>query len=201
MTLQFITGNTHKFVEASAMLPDLEQLDIELDEIQSLDPKEIIEHKLRAALLEHNGAFIVEDTSLCIASLGGMPGPLVKWFLKSVGADGIAQMARAAKKVDDKTARDATTLDEAADVEAVVHAEAVCMIGYADERGDITFFEGRVPGRIVLPRGEHGFGWDPIFQPDGHDGTYAELPEDVKNQISHRKLAFERLREHLFKHA
>ena len=47
-------------------------------------------------------------------------------------------------------------------------------------------FVGRTPGRIVEPRGSRDFGWDPIFEPDGFDKTYAELEKEVKNTISHR---------------
>jgi non-canonical purine NTP pyrophosphatase (RdgB/HAM1 family) len=58
-------------------------------------------------------------------------------------------------------------------------------------------FEGRTPGKIVPARGPHNFGWDPIFQPDGFEETYAELDKDIKNTISHRYRALAKLRDYL----
>ena len=58
------------------------------------------------------------------------------------------------------------------------------------------FFEGIIHGTITdSPRGEGGFGYDPIFIPDGYDKTFAELPSDVKNQISHRAIAMEKFKQ------
>jgi inosine triphosphate pyrophosphatase len=54
-----------------------------------------------------------------------------------------------------------------------------------------------VPGKIVEPRGSRDFGWDPVFQPEGHELTYAELDKSVKNEISHRSKAIEKLKEYL----
>jgi inosine triphosphate pyrophosphatase len=58
-------------------------------------------------------------------------------------------------------------------------------------------FVGRTPGRIVPARGPADFGWDPVFEPDGFDQTYAELDKDVKNGISHRYRALDQLRDFL----
>lgn len=58
-------------------------------------------------------------------------------------------------------------------------------------------FDGRTPGTIVPARGPPNFGWDPIFQPDGFDQTYAELDKEVKNTISHRYRALAKLRDFL----
>ena len=55
---------------------------------------------------------------------------------------------------------------------------------------------GRTNGTIVSPRGSRDFGWDPIFQPEGKEVTYAELPKEVKNEISHRSKALQKLKEH-----
>jgi inosine/xanthosine triphosphate pyrophosphatase family protein len=64
--LYFITGNAGKFTEIAAIVPGLHQLKLDLDEIQSLDPKVVIEHKLKQAAAQHDGEFIVEDTSLSL---------------------------------------------------------------------------------------------------------------------------------------
>jgi len=72
------------------VLPELEQLDIDLPEIQSLDPQEILRYKLDAAikssptLLSQGGGIIVEDTSLVFHAWNGLPGPFVKWYLECV---------------------------------------------------------------------------------------------------------------------
>ena len=62
-------------------------------------------------------------------------------------------------------------------------------------------FEGFCEGEIVRPRGDNGFGWDPVFQPDGHDQTFAEMPEEIKNEISHRKRALTAFKEFIDSHA
>ncbi|MCO5568305.1 hypothetical protein L7F22_022004 [Adiantum nelumboides] len=61
-------------------------------------------------------------------------------------------------------------------------------------------FAGRTEGKIVHPRGPNDFGWDPVFQPQGYDLTYAEMRKEEKNNISHRRRALDKLREHLFNH-
>jgi inosine triphosphate pyrophosphatase len=177
--MYFITGNVNKFEEAKAILgEDLEMLDLDLDEVQSLDPKKIIRHKLDEAnkKVGEGKEFFVEDTSLCIECLGGLPGALVKWFLKSVGAEGIYQMTCFEEKCEDKK------------------AWARTMIGYRDNTGKIEFFEGNLEGSVVSPQGETTFGWDPIFVPKGHKDTFAQMSKEEKNSISMRKKALEQLK-------
>lgn len=142
MGLFFITANKNKWAEVKAILGEVEQLDIDLPEIQELEPEKIIAEKLRAALGHKKGGFIVEDTGLYFSGLNGLPGPLIKWFLKTIGNQGLYNLA--------------------------VHsgnnrAIAKTVIGYAENPGKIHFFEGEVRGKIVAPRGETNFGWDPIF--------------------------------------
>lgn len=72
-------------------------------------------------------------------------------------------------------------------------AEAVCTIGLSS--GEI--FQGRISGKIVEPRGDTTFHWDPIFEPEGSAKTFAEMTPAEKQAISHRRLAFEKLREYL----
>lgn len=174
--LQLLTSSANKLAEFQAILPEIEQLDIDLPEIQSLDPKEVIEAKLQGASAHHAGPFLVEDVSLTIHSLQGLPGPLIKWFMKTVGNYGIYQMTASFGKFE---------------------AEAVTMLGYMDLGGDIHYFEGRIPGRIVEPRGESGFGWDPIFEPQGHTRTFAEMNKTEKNEVSMRRLAIEAFKTYL----
>ena len=84
MSLYFITGSKGKFTEVQFIIPNLKQLNIDLPEIQELDARKIIEAKLQSAFEHHAGEFIVEDTSLYLDCLNGLPGPLIKWFIKTI---------------------------------------------------------------------------------------------------------------------
>lgn len=176
--IHFITGNANKLKEVQAILPDVEQLDIDLPEIQELDAKEIIKAKLIEAYNHVDGAFIVEDTSLYLDCMNGLPGPLIKWFLKSMGNAGLADLAL--KYGNDR-------------------AEARTMIGYAKNKDEMYFFEGVIKGRIVPPKGETSFGWDPIFLPDGFDVTFAEMSREQKQGISMRTNAVMQLKDFIEK--
>ena len=68
---------------------------------------------------------------------------------------------------------------------------------FATVDDDVVVVAGRTNGKIVPARGENHFGWDPIFQPDGFDGTYAQIDKDIKNTISHRYKAFAVLKDKL----
>ena len=173
--IYFITGNAGKFREVSALIPDIEQLKLDVDEIQSLDPRAVIEHKLAQAATKHDGAFIVEDTSLSIKCLGGLPGTFIKWFTDSLGLEGLANLAAC---YEDRSAVASTT------------------IGYRDTHGVNKYFTGQVAGTIVAPRGG-GFGWDAIFVPDGYQKTFGELGPEFKNTISMRSIATKKLADHL----
>jgi non-canonical purine NTP pyrophosphatase (RdgB/HAM1 family) len=176
MSLYFVTGNQDKLAEIKAIIPDVEAVSIDLPEIQDIDARAIIEAKLEEAFKHRPGPFIVEDTSLYINALNGLPGPLIKWFLKSVGTEGVHKLSAS---FDDDS------------------AYALTLIGYADANGNIEFFEGKIDGTIVAPRGDSGFGWDAIFLPDGSAKTFGEMSSEEKNLISMRKLAAEKLKQHL----
>ena len=80
-------------------------------------------------------------------------------------------------------------------------AYALCTFAYlSGQPGDkVQLFHGRTEGTIVSPRGPLDFGWDPCFQPSDYDQTYAELPKEEKNVISHRSRALQALKEFLSK--
>src|SRR4051812_46598585 len=90
--LYFITGNAGKFREVAAVLPDIVQLELDVDEIQSLDPQEVIEHNLQQAAGQHDGEFIVEDTSVIFNCIDPLPGTFIKWFEKGMGIDRVAEL-------------------------------------------------------------------------------------------------------------
>ncbi len=174
--IYFITGNEGKIRESRQIFPEIKGLNIDLIEIQSIDSKKIIEHKLNEARKHHSGKLIVEDVSLVIENMNGIPGPLIKFFEKSIGLEGIAKMA------------------ENFGSEAI----AKVMIGYFDGE-KVSFYEGSIKGKIVLPRGSNGFGWDKIFEVEGLGKTFGEMTSEEKNNISMRKIALEKLKEYLEK--
>jgi inosine triphosphate pyrophosphatase len=176
MNLYFITGNLNKFEEAKTVIPNLEMIDIDLPEIQEIDPKEIVKEKLLEALKHKEGEFVVEDTSLYFDCLNGLPGPLIKWFMKTMGNEGLSNLVN--KFGNNK-------------------ATAKTIVGYAKNSEEIYFFEGSIEGEIVSPNVESNFGWDPIFKPNGYEKTFAEMTKEEKNSISMRKQAFEKLKSHL----
>ena len=76
-------------------------------------------------------------------------------------------------------------------------AYALCIFAYGEPGKDIKLFTGRTDGTIVFPRGKTDFGWDPCFQPLNFDQTYAEMPKETKNTISHRFKAVDQLKKYL----
>ena len=104
-------------------------------------------------------------------------GPYIKWFLSKLGPEGLYQLLAG---WEDKS------------------AYALCTFAYSDGNpaNPIQVFIGRTEGRIVVPRGPRNFGWDPCFQPDGYEQTYAEMAKELKNSISHRGRALQALRDH-----
>lgn len=173
MSLYFITGNKNKFKEVSAVLPEIKQLDIDLPEIQEMDGREVVRFKLLEALKHKKGEFIVEDTSLSLNCLNGLPGPFIKWFLKSMGGQGLFELT---KKLGNNK------------------AQAKTIIAYAKNSQDIYYFEGLIKGEIVRPKMESNFGWDPIFKPLGSAKTFAELGVLEKNKISMRRKALNKFK-------
>lgn len=178
MKLFYITGNEGKFRDAKLIIPEIERLDINLPEIQEINPIKIIEAKLIEANKQKKGRFMISDGSLYLEAIPGLPGPLIKWFEKTIGNQGLFQLA---KKMGN------------------FGAYAKVIIGYMDNQDKISYFEGEIRGDIVEPRGLNGFGWDAIFQPKGSKKTFAEMTIEEKNKISHGRIALEKLREYLKK--
>lgn len=171
-TITFVTGNIKKLEEVKAILGEnfpflLANKHLDLPELQG-DVNEVSIEKCQEAARRLKGPVITEDTCLCFNALQGLPGPYIKWFLDKLGPEGLVRLLTG---WEDKS------------------AEAVCTFAYSSgENDDVMLFQGRTKGTIVPPRGSRDFGWDPIFQPDGYDKTYAELPKELKNKISHRSM-------------
>ena len=179
MELLLATGNEHKARELAQLLArPVPRINLELPEIQAVAVEDVIEAKAREAYRLVGKPVLVEDTGLALAAWNGLPGALVRWFLDRVGNDGLCQMLQGYA---DRTA----------------HAESC--IGYFDGV-DCFVFRGVVTGHIVrIPRGSGGFGWDPIFVPDGWDKTFAEMTQE-KNFVSMRRLAVDQLKAFLEEH-
>lgn len=172
--ISLITGNEGKAREYAMLLGiDVAAVKEDLIEIQSLDVVEVVERKVEDAYARLQTPVLVDDTSLVLNAWNGLPGALVAWFLSSVGADGILDMAA---NLEDRSATVATAL------------------GYADADG-VRVFVGTLSGTLTTGlRGEHGFGFDPIFVPEGSALTFAEMTSEQKNTISHRRIAVDELR-------
>lgn len=165
-----VTGNPGKLAEAERILgTPVDSVGLDLPEIQSLDLREVLEAKAEEAWRRVGRALVVEEAGLELAALNGFPGPLVKWMLDAVGPEGLARTALA--------------LGEP-------RATARCLLLYTDGERRIVG-EGVTPGTLVLPpRGERGFGWDPVFRPDGSELTFGELDGPAKDAVSHRGRAW-----------
>lgn len=177
----FVTSQEGKAKEAQSILGKgflVEQANIDLDEIQAIEGKDIVKYKVREAFKIFKKPVIVEDTSLYFEAWQGLPGALVRWFLKTVGCDGICKMMNGEKN------RKAT---------------AESAMAFCDGKAAKIVF-GRVEGSIPQrPKGKFGFGWDSIFIPQGLKKTFSEMTMEEKNQISMRKVALKKLRKYLSK--
>lgn len=160
--LYFVTGNEGKLREAWEYLDDVEGIEYDYPEIQHEELTEIAAHGARAAY-EHVGEpVLVDDAGLFVDALDGFPGPFSAYVEDTLGVSRVGALVR---REENHRARFRTA------------------IAYCDGE-TIETFEGSVRGRIVPPRGEGGFGYDPIFEHNGR--TFAEMSAEEKNAVSHR---------------
>ena len=143
--------------------------------------------KAHAAARASGKPALSDDSGLCVHALGDEPGLFsARW------AGPERDFAKAMQKVED--ALQGTGSDDR-------RAHFVCALCLAWPSGDMAAFEGRVYGDLVWPpRGERGFGYDPMFVPDDHQETFGEMDPDYKHRISHRARAFEQLVDACLKH-
>jgi non-canonical purine NTP pyrophosphatase (RdgB/HAM1 family) len=177
--ITFITGNPSKADQLSRYLNiAMNHQAVDLPEIQSLDLLEIVEHKTREAFKIVQSPVLVEDTSLTFHALGKLPGPFIKWFLGELDNQGLCRL-----------------LDGYADRSATARV----LFGYFDGH-ELKTFAGETKGTIAdQPRGKNGFGWDPIFIPNGSQKTRAEMTQDEQSAMSMRRIALEKLEQYLSK--
>lgn len=172
-TIHLVTGNKHKLAEYRRLLPPelpIEAVSLELDEIQSFDPKVITEDKARRAYEQIKKPVLVEDVAAGLDALNGLPGPFIKFFEQQLGRDVLYKIAPADKS-----------------------ATITCTLAYFDGVS-VQFAIGIVKGTVVAPRDMGGFGFDCVFVPAGHTETFAEMGAKQKDHISHRALAVNNLR-------
>lgn len=135
--------------------------------------------KARAAAVASGLPALSDDSGLEVAALGGAPGVYsARW---APNKDFGAAMQRVREEMLSARAGDES-------------ARFVCALALAQPGGDVEVFEGEARGRIVWPpRGEKGFGYDPIFEPAGHARTFGEMSHEEKLPLTHRARAFEKL--------
>lgn len=167
--ITFVTGNKGKYKEVAALLnKPLEQSDLVIEEIQSLDLAEIAHHKAVTAFQKIHKPLFVDDTGLAVAAWNGFPGPFIKHIQKAGGMELLLSML---KHTINREANFITTL--------AFH-----------DGSQVHTFVGSVKGTIASEiRGNGGWGIDGIFIPEGHVRTYAEMEFAEKNSLSHRTKA------------
>ena len=173
-TLTFASSNQNKFLEVQSILSirniTIDFSKIHLVEIQSDSLEEIAREKAKTAFAKVRRQVIVEDDGLFIDSLGGFPGQYSSFVFRTIGNDGILKL-----------------LTGSANRSAYFRSLIAFYNGIT-----LSISEGRVDGRISERVTEGGgWGYDPIFVPDGTDLTFAELKKS-KNEYSHRKRALEK---------
>jgi non-canonical purine NTP pyrophosphatase (RdgB/HAM1 family) len=201
----FISENVNKFKELEHYLLISEfnnfikiqmiKPDNDLLEIQSMNRHEIIKHKLEDAFtcnklfinsqhfseMENNIEtwIMVEDTSFEIEFMGGFPGPFVKYYLQSIPLIKISN----------------------SNLGSNAHSYVNLAIGRLTQYNEIVSvcFEGSIEGNISEPKGNNGFGFDPIFRPKGTNFTNAEMSMEQKEKYNPRTIAFKQVLEFLSK--
>jgi len=184
----FATNNTHKLTEVREILAPQYEI-ISLAELNCFDEIPETATTLEGnALLKANYIYqkfgvdcFADDTGLEVEALNGEPG---------------VYSARYAGETQDAKANVAKLLNELGDNNnrnACFKTVIALLIN-----GEKTIFEGRIDGRIAtMPTGDTGFGYDPVFIPNGYSQSFAELGSEIKNNISHRALAVKKLASHL----
>ena len=145
---------------------------------------------------------LADDSGLCVEALDGRPGIFsARWALAqdprvpAAGGpgeiEGVRDFGLAMRRVEEELDRLGAEVSRS--------AHFVCALAVCWPDGRSEWFEGRVEGKLVWPpRGERGFGYDPMFLPVGHDQTFGEMDPDAKHAISHRADAFRKLVAALF---
>ena len=167
------TGNRKKFEEIRLLLDSYGLRAVRTRgkdvEIQHDDVRVVAETALKEAVKYRSEALLIEDAGLYVEALKGFPGAYSSYVFRTIGGNGLLRLLSGEKRRE---------------------AEFRSAVAYGEADGSIWLFEGRVRGTIAgTPRGTGGFGFDPIFVPESSPKTFAEMPIEEKNRISHRALA------------
>jgi len=175
--LTYITGHSKKANEIARYLnTKVKHHKLDLPEVQSLDPVEVVTLKAQEAYRQLACPVLVEDYSMRFEALGKLPGPLIKWFLEELQPDGLCKLL---------------------DGYESSRATAQTCFGFCDESG-VQVFIGEITGTITArPRGEYGYGTDAIFIPDGQSKTWGEMNSQEKITYSLRRIGLEKLEAYL----
>lgn len=179
--LTFVTSNKGKLKEAKERFLSL---GIEIvgelmnyPEVQADTLEEVARTSARWLKARVEAPFILDDSGLFIRALDGFPGVYSSYAYRTIGVRGILKLM------------------EGRSVRGAVFRT---MVAYTDERNVVKVFKGEVKGEIVEElKGSFGFGYDPIFRPEGHEKTFGEMETVEKNEVSHRAMAFDGLCDYL----
>ncbi len=192
MKIVFATNNKNKLAEIRDMLGDkievmsLADINCHEDIPETADTLEgNALQKARYVFDKYGMSCFADDTGLEVDALGGEPGVYSARYAGGEGHDSEANMAKLMQKLGDNDNR-----------KARFRTVIALITGCGDD--GVKMFEGVAEGDIIREkRGGEGFGYDPIFRPEGYDKTFAELGHEIKNKISHRARAVQKLVEYL----
>ncbi|WP_420388152.1 RdgB/HAM1 family non-canonical purine NTP pyrophosphatase [Roseivirga sp.] len=184
MNICFTTNNAHKLKEVKEIVGDSIEL-LSLSDIgfsgdipethETLEENSL--EKAQYIFDRYHTPVFSDDSGLEVLALDGRPGVHTAYY--SGSRDAVANMSKVLDELKGESNR---------------KARFRAVMTYIDQEGRINQFEGIVDGQIADDMsGADGFGYDPIFIPDGYDQTFAELSSEIKNTISHRKRALEKL--------
>jgi XTP/dITP diphosphohydrolase len=169
----FASSNEHKFEEVQRILSNLgvniKLFKTTLEEIQSNSLNEIAKRKAIDAFTKIQKPILIEDDGLFINSLNGFPGPYSSYAYDTIGNTGIIQL------LENTELRD---------------AKFVAIIAYCNGIDEVKLFESSIPGKISKEIEKGGWGYDPIFIPDGESKTFANVSD--KDKFSHRSASLKK---------
>ena len=202
MKIVFATNNQHKLDEIRSILGEGFEVvslnDIGCHEDIPETGKTLEENALQKAQYDYDHYHVscfADDTGLEVDALNGAPGVYSARYAGGDGHDSEANMTKLLHELGNNNNRKARFRT----VIALIEKKDICPCG-CNSIKKVHQFEGIVNGEIIRERrGGEGFGYDPIFQPEGYNKTFAELGVNIKNNISHRARAAQKLADYLLK--
>ena len=193
MQIVFATNNQHKLSEIRSILGEkfdilsLADIGCHDDIPETADTLEGNALQKAQYIVERYGiSCFADDTGLEVDALDGAPGVFSARYAGGEGHDSEANMQKLLAELGENNNRKAR------------FRTVIALLEKDGEKISTHLFEGIVNGQITREKhGHEGFGYDPIFQPDGYDDTFAQLGMDIKNQISHRARAVKKLAKYL----